>query len=373
VAIFLLPSGRTGRTPNGEKKRARKMSHEWNKGALIASSWHGLESVVSMETAADLISAGETTGAYPIAVNLESISTSSGLSVPGSAVVATYADNSRKAHSAVGAKYTPLDPKEWRATIEAAVAAGAKPAGAFSLRGGERILATFEIPGGNGGTHIANYLNLVDTLDGSLQFMAGGTSVRTVCANTLAASFGKDGKGYAKIRHTASINDRAEALREAIEIHVKEGEKVASLYREAVKAKLSRNEALAVFEALFPAAKEGDSKRLATRRENVRAEAAKSMKREENFEGQSVATIWNAATWMVDRTADGKPRDARGGADRLDSLLFGSRSQRIAEIRNTIEVVLRDGSIAEIEATEAAEHGIDNAQIGRAIMAEMLG
>jgi len=272
------------------------MSHEWHAGVLNKSSWHGLEIVRDMRTAHDLIRAGEETKAYPVAVNLESMVTASGLAVPGSAVVATYADDSRVAHSAVGNRYTPLDPKEWRATIEAAVKAGAKPAGALALRKGTRVLATFEIPGGNGGTGIRNYLNLVDSLDGTLHFMAGGTSVRTVCANTLAASMNADGKDYAKIRHTASINDRADVLRKAIEAHVKEGEAVANLYRETVKAELSRPEAERIFDLLFPAAAEGDSKRMATRKENKRAEAARAMHLPENNEGRSVATIWNAAT-----------------------------------------------------------------------------
>lgn len=351
------------------------MSHEWHAGVLNASSWHGLEIVRSMETAHDLIRAGEETKAYPTSVKLESMVTASGLAVPGSAVVATYADDSRIAHSAVGSRYTPLDPAEWRATIEAAVKAGAKPAGAFALRKGTRVLATFEIPGGNGGTGIRNYLNLVDSLDGTLHFMAGGTSVRTVCANTLAASMNADGKDYAKIRHTASINDRADVLRKAIEAHVKEGEAVANLYRDTVKAELSRPEALAIFDLLFPKAAEGDSKRLATRKENKRAEAAAAMRLPENNEGRSVATIWNAATWVVDRRLDGKKwvaREARGGADKLDSLLFGSRSKRVAQIRNTIKVVMADGTVADMEATEAALHGVDTAQIGRAMLADML-
>lgn len=350
------------------------MSHEWTNGVLTQSSWHGLESVQSMETAGDLIRAGERSNAYPMAIALEGMRTSTGLDVPGSAVVATYADESRIAHAAVGRKYTPLDPKEWRATIEAAVKAGAKPAGAFSLRGGSRVLATFEIGNTSGRSGIASYLNLVDSLDGSLHFQAGGTSIRTVCANTLSASFSRDGKGYARIRHTASINDRSEVLRTAIEAHVKGGEKVAKLYADAKAASLSRPDAIAVMELLFPDAAEGDSKRLATRKANTRAEAAASMRRAENNEGASLATIWNAATWLIDRDSKGAAKSARGGADKLDSLLFGSRSKRVEAVRNVIEVVLRDGTIEHMTADVAHKsHGIDHGQIGRSMLDGMLG
>jgi hypothetical protein len=348
------------------------MAHEWHAGVLNASSWHGLEVVREMTTAKDLIAAGEETKAYPLAVALEKMKTVSGLEVPGSAVVATYAGNKRIAHSAVGGKYTPLNPKEWRATIEAAVKAGARPAGAFALRGGTRVLATFEIPGGNGGTGIRNYLNLVDSLDGSIAFSAGGTSIRTVCANTLAASFSADGKGYAKVKHTASINDRSEYIRSAIEAHVKQGDEIAKLYREAKKTALDRDQAVAIINALFPAPEKGDSQKLATRKKNTRAEAAKAMHRPENNDGTNLATIWNAATWLVDRDADGNAKAARGDADKLDSLLFGQRNKRVNEIRNIIQVIMADGSIRDMDAFEAHKSGVDVSQSGKSLLDIML-
>ena len=342
--------------------------HEWHSGMLTRSSWHGLETVAEMATAQDLIAAGETSGAYPTDIRLEAMATETGLAVPGAAVVASYADSSRVAHAAVGRRYTPLDPREWRATIEAAVQAGATPAGAFALRGGTRLLATFEIAGGNGGTAIRNYLNLVDSLDGSLQFLAGGTSIRTVCANTLAAAMRADGKHAARLRHTASINDRAEVLRGAIAHHVESGQAVAQLYREAAQAELSRVEAESVFELLFPAASDDDSPRKRGRKTNRRSEAARAMHRAENNAGRTLATLWNGATWLVDRTADGSPRPARGNADKLDSLLFGSRAKRVEEIRNVIEVVLRDGTVSEMSAPVAPQHGVSEEQIGRTIL-----
>lgn len=348
------------------------MAHEWHAGVLNASSWHGLEIVREMNTAEDLIKAGEETKAYPLAVQLEKMKTVTGLTVPGSAVVATYEGDTRIAHSAVGGKYKPLNPKEWRATIECAVKAGAKPAGAFALRGGTRVLATFEIPGGNGGTGIRNYLNLVDSLDGSLRFGAGGTSVRTVCANTLSASFSADGAGYAMVKHTASINDRSALIRDAIEAHVKQGDEIAKLYREAKKTCLSRDEALQIVNALFPAPENGDSQKLASRKKNVRAEAAKSMNRPENFDGSNLATVWNAATWLIDRDSDGNAKAARGDADKLDSLLFGARNKRVQEIRNVIQVVLRDGSIVDMDAFEAHKKGVDVTQNGGKSLLDMM-
>lgn len=355
------------------------MSHDIKRNAdgsyaavFTASTWHRLEKLQAMNTAADLINAGEKICAFPTNVVLESMTTTTGLAVPGNAVVADYIDGSRVAHSAVGNRYTPLDPSEWRATIEAAVKAGATPAGAFALNGGSKVLATFEIPGGNGGTGIKNYLNLVDSLDGSTKFLAGGTSIRTVCANTLSASMRKDGKGYAGLRHTASINDKAEILRTAIETHVKEGETLTSLYREATKAHADRGDLEKMFDLFFPKGKDGDSQRLKTRLENKRAEGSRAMLRPENNEGATLATVWNAATWLVDRTDSGSARSARGGADSIESMLFGSRGKRIEEIRSIVEVVLATGEVVEMEASEAASHGVDAGQIGRSMLADML-
>jgi len=354
------------------------MSHEItnrngiNAAVFTASTWHGLEELRGMETAADLIRAGEECFAFPTKISLEEMITSSGLVVPGSAVVAEYLNKERICHAAMGARYTQLDPVEWRATIEAAVAAGAKPAGAFALGlRGSKVLATFEIPGGNGGTSIRNYLNLIDSLDGSSAFVVGGTSIRTVCANTVAMSMAKDGAGMAKVRHTSSINEKADALREAIQLHVENGEKVAGLYRTARDTQLSRVEADTIFEMLFPSAKEGDSQRKATRKTNLRAAAARSMRREENSEGATLATMWNGATWMIDRDENGEARSARGGADRIESMLFGSRGKRVEEVRNIIEVVLADGSVEAMEVSEASALGVDDAQIGRKLMEDM--
>lgn len=70
----------------------------------------------------------------------------------------------------------------------------------------------------------------------------------------------------------------------------------------------------------------------------------------------NVATLWNAATYLVDRKADGKARECRGGADRLDSLLFGSRGERLTEVQDIIENIL-DGGAAffdDVRAKQAA-------------------
>ena len=97
------------------------------------------------------------------------------------------------------------------------------------------------------------------------------------------------------------------------------------------------------------------------------------MRLPQNWEGPTLASIWNAATWVIDRDVEGNARATRGDdRNRLDSMLFGSRADRVEEVRAVIEVVLRDGTVEKMDVAEAVSHGIDNAQIGRSILEQML-
>lgn len=317
------------------------MAHEWFAGVLNASSWHGLESVESLPDADTLIRRGEETGAWPIAVHTSRMATAEGLPVPGAAVVGTYQGGSRIVHGAVGEGYTPLRPEAWRETVRAAVAAGAKPAGAFALRGGSRMLATFEIADRSDG-QVKNFLNIVDSLDGSLRHIAGFSSVRVVCANTLASMMAQDGKQCVKLKHTASLHDNVSYLRDAIERGIREGASISGLYEMAAETRLARPDAEALFDALFPVSTEEERKaepRKAGNRDKARQDAYIAMARPENSAGPTVASLWNAATWLVDRDATGSAKKGRGG-DALDSLLFGARGERVSEIRRIVETAL---------------------------------
>lgn len=352
------------------------MSHEFYSGAMAKSSWHRLEKIAEMPDARSMIKLGESTGAWPTELALEPMTTESGLVVPGQCIVADYADGSRKAHKAVSDGYRYLDPKEWRATIEAAVAAGAKPAGAFALGAqGGKLIATFEIDGsGRGSGAFRNFLNLFDSVDQSTSFGAGGSSIRVVCANTFAAFVGRDGSKAARIRHTKSINDRAEMLREAIEGHIEDGNAIAELYEQARGTEIHADEMMGLIAQLFPVpAEDKASKAAITRAQRRQVDAGRAMTLAVNDEGPTVASVWNAATFLVDRDGDGEFRSTRGPADPLESMMFGSRGKRVEEVRQAMVKVLRpDGSEDEVTAPEAASMGVDARQIGRSILGDML-
>ena len=338
------------------------MAHMWDRGVLNASSWHGLEEVGLFTDAESLIQHGERTGAYPTALRAEALLTCDGLVASLKALVATYREHPERIVGTNGSRHRATTPDEWRSLVRAAVAAGAKPTGAFSLCEGSRVLATFDVGDSNG---LRTQLVLADSFDGSLRLTAGFTSVRVVCANTLAAAMREDGSGMAQLRHTASLEANVAILRDGIADCVEKGRKVRDLFQKAEGIYLPRAAAERAFDALFPEAPEGASAVMKTRLENERADAINAARNPVNkvgSQGGNLATLWNAATYLVDRNADGTARDCRGGADRLNSLLFGTRGKRLDEVQGVIErlveVIRPDGTVETATVEEAVRMGV---------------
>lgn len=354
------------------------MAHEWHAGVLTASSWHGLEQVGALPDAEAMIQRGQECGAWP--ERLERLPVRARLddgaelvSSSDRAVVAHYSSHPSAIVGTVGSRYRELAATEWRELVRAACAAGARPTGAFALRGGSRVLATFEVDSGTAGkSAVSTQLLLCDSFDGSTKLLSGSTSIRVVCANTLATALRQDGAGFAGLRHTASLEERIPLLEHAIAETVRTGRKTRDLLDRAAHTHVPRTDALALLDELWPEAPEDASERAKTIATNARKEAARAMRDPINHEGSNLSTIWNAATYLVDRDGLGRPRQSRGG-DRLENILMGSRAKRLEQIQTVIEVYLRDGSIQQMTQHEAAREGVDGAQIGRAVIADLVG
>lgn len=343
------------------------MAHEWNRGVLAKSSWHKLEEVGKFTDGQSAIIHGEASGAWPVAVEREKLFTMEGLQSPRDGVLAMYAAHPPRVLGVVGDRYRATLPAEWRNLVIAANDAGAKPVGAFSLYGGARVLATFEVANLSG---LRTHMLLVDSFDGSMALTMGLTCIDVVCANTLSVAMKLDGGQMARLRHTASLETKVEALRVSIGEAIKKGESIRDTYEAAKSKKLDREQARSIFDALFPPSllPEGRAKTIA---DKARAEAEQAAALEVNNRGANLATIWSAATYLVDRTGDGEPRETRG--DGMTSMLFGSRAKRVNEIQTIIEVVLKDGTVVPMSATEAHDNGIGDGDIGRAVLDDMLG
>lgn len=323
---------------------------------LNASSWHGLEELGVFTDAASMIAHGRRTGALPAKLDFAALRTPCGLEARKRAVLAYYEAHAARVVGEVGDRYTALSPEGMAGLIEAAVQAGGLPTGVFSLDDGRKIVATFEV--GQRTDGISTQLLISDSFDGSTSLKVGKTSVRVVCANTLARAFSQDGRGMAKLAHTASLSEQVQILRGEMASALKSSETFCALYRKASDTILTREAAKVAFDALFPEAPEGASKALVTKLENARHDARKAATLAINQVGAqrgNLATLWNAATYLVDREANGRPRSARGGAEALDSLLNGQRGRRVDEILNVVEVIMRDGSVQQMAVPEFAQ------------------
>jgi hypothetical protein len=322
--------------------------HEWDRGVLNASSWHGLEEIGTFTDAESMLMHGYASGAWPLSIEKEALRTVSGVNLDSHvSITASYQAHPTRSVGVVQGRYHHTEPSKWAELCRAATLAGAKPTGAFSLREGSIILATFEVNGRNDG--IATNLMICDSFNGSQKLSCGTTSVRVVCANTMTAAFQQDGAGMAKLRHTASLNEQINILRGNIGVALQTGEKLRELYRTASNVQLTRESAKAAFDALFPEAPADASKAAITRAENERTEARQAAVLAVNKVGSlpaNLGTLWNAATYLVDRKPDGSKRETKGDSDMLDSLLFGTRAKRVTEIHDLISSIV---SVPEVQ------------------------
>jgi hypothetical protein len=351
------------------------MTANFDRGILTASTWHQMNEIGELSDAPDMIAQGERTGAWP--VELRSLVPSvlvAGVDVAAvgfNAITALYRNHTPRVVGVNGSRYNATTPGAWRDLVTAAVAAGASPSGAFSLRDGRAVLATFEVGESKG---IKTQLVLADSFDGSSKLMCGFTSIRVVCCNTLAAAFNSDGKSWAQIRHTASLDEKIARLGEGITASIESGDKIASTFEQACDVHLPRAAAIAAFDAFFPEANDDASARaktLATQRRDDAAIAAAMPCNRVGGKG-NLATLWNAATYLVDRNADGSRRETRGGDNMVDSMLFGSRGKRVQEVLHLVDVILADGTVESMTVAQATGAGVDSKQLGAGLLAAML-
>lgn len=347
------------------------MAHMWSRGVLNASSWHGLEEIGVFTDAASLIAHGTRSGAIPVSTSYEPLFTASGLKTRRTALIAHYLSHPDRVVGENGDRYHGLAFDGWCRLVEAACDAGARPSGVFSLDEGRRTVATFEVGPANG---LRSYLLLADSYDGSSRLCVGFCTIRVVCANTLAIAM-QGNRGLAGLAHTASLGEKIAALIEAIGEAVERGQSVREAYDRAKRTRLTKESVDRVLEALYPTPAPDASENMKSRAEKTRADVAQAARNAVNAEegGETnLATLWNAATFLVDRTAEGHARKVRGDGESLKSMLFGERGQTVTEVQATIEAIMADGTIERLTIPEAQEHGLDSESIGRALLQDML-
>ena len=243
--------------------------------------------------------------------------------------------------------WTPLQNSEAFSWFDPIIADGdAEISAAVSLKGGKRIAITAKIKDGIEDVvqddSIEAFLLLFNSHDGSLCLGFKFTNVRTVCANTLAQALHGEkvqatahdlswsGK-IAKIRHTKSIFENMDAVRNAIDIQKRMFRYSIEEYRAMSKVDMSAGAFDRYLASVF-------AKQLAGSERTVR-DLKQYEQLVQNFEGgvgmdiKGVGrTMWgayNAVTeWTThQRTASNDTQDLESVRNRLDSLWFGTAAQ----------------------------------------------
>lgn len=342
-----------------------------NEQVQATSAWRDLQTPGTFKSADEFIAAAQASRQWPLALRTEKVLTESGLVAPGVATVASYPSGPDKALAINGTRYNGTAADDWREIMHAIVNAGGVPTGIHAFKKGAVVAASFQVGHDNG---VRTNFVAVDSFDGSTELLYGDTSIKIGCWNSFVAFLRGDGHRAAKARHTASLEEKVKSMIAAIPVAIKHGiDAREALYR-AEGTFLSRPDADRVFDQLFPRATDDSSQAAKTRADNNRSEATSAMLLPINNVGSTLGTVWNAATYLVDRRADGESR-ARKGGDTLASMLLGgagSRRDRIEQIQTIVEVMMADGSVAPMTVTEAHHAGVDDGQIGSAILQDML-
>ena len=350
------------------------MAHMWEEGRGVTSfaTWHGMSTIGSFDAPGSLLEHGYASNAWPTGLDVQPLFTGSGIAAPGvEAIVASYRSAAPRVVGVNSPRYRANAVEAWARLCEGVVASGGRPNGAFALSEGSKVLATFEV--GDAHASLRQYFLLMDSFDGSSALCAGDTSIRVECANTVAMSMRADGASMARLRHCASLASRIDALRDGMAETLKSGERVRETFKRAEATHLTAAQASVAFDVLFPEAPEDATAAATTRAKNRRRDAIKAAHNPVNHVGGrgNLATLWNAATFLVDRTADGQARGTAG----MDSMILGSRGARVEEIRRIIEVILANGEVRQMTSDEAVRFGVSpsqNASLAKSLIEDIL-
>ena len=90
------------------------------------------------------------------------------------------------------------------------------------------------------GDEIEKFILLSHSHDGSLAVRVGFTPIRVVCANTLALAHKKDASNLIRVKHSASLMENLENIREVMNVANQEFESTAEQYRLLVRKSINQ-------------------------------------------------------------------------------------------------------------------------------------
>jgi len=287
--------------------------------------WHGLGT--KLDAPATAREAIEAAGLH-YDVSLTDLVTTDGIPVTScKAVVRT---DTNDVLGVVGNSYVPVQNRQAFAFLDAVVADGAlRYHTAGALRKGEKIWLLAKLPGQirvRFSEDVSEkYLLLTNSHDGSAALRVFFTSIRCVCANTLAMA-DREGRGEGiSIRHQGDLTSKIRQARDVLGIAARYFDDLEGQFDLLARHYPSYAQVSAYFKALYPDPEEGNP----ARAENVRNDLFRLF---EHGKGQDIpeirSTSWamlNAVTEYVDHLRPTRAKtEFDRSANRLDSSWFGS-------------------------------------------------
>lgn len=290
--------------------------------------WHGLGTYVG-DAEVDSAEAIQAAG-LDWSVNIEPMQLEDGTPIPD--FFATVRDSDRKTFGVVKGRYNVLQNEEAFGFMDKLQDDGlVKYHTAGALFGGSRVWLLAQLPGSIEtlpGDETHRFILLTNSHDGSGCVQIFPTTVRVVCANTLALAVGKrKGSGYS-IRHTKNMGVKLDSAVTALRESSAQLQKYNEFSRQLAATRMTVKDADDFLTALIP----GDSGKSA----NMRGRIAHLARYGSGTDIPGVrGTAWgmlNAVTEYANHEKTIRVCNGRQEADvRTDSVLFGSAANLMSD------------------------------------------
>jgi phage/plasmid-like protein (TIGR03299 family) len=224
---------------------------------------------------------------------------------------------------------------------------------AGSLFGGRRVFCLARLPKTievAAGDEVVPYVLVTNGHGGFATFAVMPTSVRVVCANTLAMADSRNSRHGLRFVHTGKVSDKLAAARAALGLANKRLERFEEQLRELARTDLSVGQVRAFMEAAYDAAyrvsedalaDEEGRELLRAKREEVLQGWVRNLENERNSLPSIRGTAWAALNAVTEWHDHERGRAGDGTDARVHSNLFGVSAQAK---RRTFELALAAGS-----------------------------
>jgi phage/plasmid-like protein (TIGR03299 family) len=171
------------------------------------------------------------------------------------------------------------------------------------------------------GDEVEKYLLLSHSHDGSLAVRAGFTPVRIVCQNTLSMAHGSDASKLIRIKHSKSVHENLENIREVMNLANQEFEATAEQYRLLARKDVSQADLRKYVRKVF---KIEDDKEVGSRMKNILDEIVGLAEAGVGNGLPSVrGTYWSAYNGVTEYLSH---QHGRTESNRLNILWFGENA-----------------------------------------------